>query len=201
MVPSVVEVADDRGDGLGHGLGGGRLRGLEPQPLVGELGRVEVDRAPLTPLPPMSMPSWIGHLTSVGATGLPAPRVKGSGRGGQQAVVLAVGGAVLGQLVEVPELALQHPHVPQVQEVDGQQHGRVLARPALEDERVGGDGGHVVVPQPLDRLGRQAGAGVGEAQLVALGQEGHLPGADHEDVAGLDVDRRRGRRPPRGRRR
>ena len=49
-------------------------------------------------------------------------------RGDEQEVVLAVGRAVGGEVVEVPVLALREAHVAEVDHVHGHEHVRVLAR-------------------------------------------------------------------------
>ena len=73
------EVGGDRGDRGGHRLGGGGMGRLEPEPLLGELRGVQVDRSALDPAAADVDAEPDRHLTRVGATGPPAPRVKGRG--------------------------------------------------------------------------------------------------------------------------
>ena len=68
------------------------------------------------------------YLMAVGTTGAPTAPVSGSGRGDEQEVVLAVGRAVGGEVVEMPVLALHETHVAQVDHVHrhedrGSSHG------------------------------------------------------------------------------
>ena len=78
--------------------------------------------------PQATVPGGTTALTLTGRGGDGAADRAGQGQrgGAQQEVVLAVGRAVGGQVVERPQLALGHAHVDQVQQVDRQQHGRVL---------------------------------------------------------------------------
>ena len=58
----VGEVVDDLVDDLGHGIGRRGLGRQDLEPSLGEVTHVEVDGAPLMPLPPMSMPSGLPFL-------------------------------------------------------------------------------------------------------------------------------------------
>ena len=125
--------------------------------------------------------------------------MSGIGRGAEEEVVLAVGRAVGGQVVELPDLALGQAHVAEVDHVHRQQDRRVLAgqhsstRVSVATPATSWSWSHSIVR-------RQAGAGRPVAVLLADAQEVHVPGADHHDVARLDGHarwrpaRRRGRR-------
>src|SRR5882757_11468255 len=72
----------------------------------------------------------------------------GLGRGGEEERRPTVGGAVGGQRLEVPVLALHHPHLHEVQRMDRERYG-TLEVDALEGGVVGGDCGNVAVVEPL----------------------------------------------------
>ena len=96
------------------------------------------------------------HFTAVAATGPPTAPVERQRRCDEQEVVLAVGRAVGGELVEMPVLALREPHVAAGGSCARAGTRAVLARIDLERDRVGRDRGDVVVVQPFDRHRRQA---------------------------------------------
>ena len=98
-----------------------------------------------------------GYLSATGLSGVPSPLGQRQRGGVEQEGVAAVGGAVLGQRVEHPVLALGQAHLHQVQQVDGEVGVLVLAGEDLEGQRVGGDRGHVVGVEPLGRLDREPG--------------------------------------------
>ena len=121
----------------------------------------DVTVATWSPPPPTSWrprhrPVARSYLAAVGATRPPMPPVTGSGVATRRHSQTPSGGAVGGELVELPLLALGHPHVAQVDHVHREQE-RVRPRPriGLERVRVGRDRGDVVVVQPLERLRRR----------------------------------------------
>src|SRR4051794_34243974 len=116
----------------------------------------------------------------------------GQGGGGEEEVPDAVGRAVGGQRVEVPQLADEQPHVRDgdlVQRLEGDVE---LVGPHLEAPGVGGDPGDLGVVQPVGRGERQAGGGAAGvvAPAAALGEvaprAGQPAGAHEEQVTAAD---------------
>ena len=132
------------------------------------------------------------YFTATGCTGAPDRLHEGVRRRLEEEGVHTVVRAVGGQRFQLEVLSLDHPHLDQVEQVDGEEQIVALAREHLEAHRVRRDCGHVVPAEPANGVHTGPGGAAPIALLVPLSQELDVPRPDQHDVARLHLDASRG---------
>ncbi len=130
----------------------------------------------------------INYFIACGLIGLPVPPVMMQRRAAEEEFVDAVLGAVLGQLLEIENLAHAQAHGRDHHPVPGLVGLGGFVRPHLDAPGIGADGGELLVLAPIAVLELDAGgvaAGITAPLLLGLAAL-HLAGAHEDEIAASD---------------
>ncbi len=131
-------------------------------------GRPAPDGARVAGIGDHPAPERTAQRTATGLTGEPSAEVKGRGVASRRNVYRPSSAQASAELLEEPVLTLGHPHLDEVEEVDGQVEILGLARIDLEHQGVDGDGGHVPLVEPGSSRNGEPGTRPGVRHQIAL---------------------------------